>query len=105
LGRSHDGRLFARKVGRKGLLGAGGVDRELDAAVVGILHECAAEEGVLRGSGRLAKRLALLRRERGNGDETDDVFGLRRRIRNHRAAVGVTDRDHRALDLLKDFAR
>jgi hypothetical protein len=68
-----------------------------------VLHECAAEDGVLLGSGRLAKRLALLRRERSNEDETDDVFGLRRRIRDHRAAVGVTDRDHRALDLLKDL--
>jgi hypothetical protein len=81
----------------EGLVELRRIDCELDGGTAGgrvlVRDQSAAEDGVLRRRGDLAEALTLVRSERRHEDEADDVFGMSRGRRDHRAGVRVPDGD------------
>ena len=65
-------------------------------------HQRAVQDAVLRARLDLAEGLAFFGGKRGDVDETDDVLRVGRGVRDHRAAVGVADGEHRSCDLRED---
>jgi hypothetical protein len=81
------------------------IDRELDgrlrAVSVRIVErdECRHQDAVPGGRLHLGETLTILRGERGDEDEADDVRGSGRGVRDHRAAVRVAHREDGPRDL------
>jgi hypothetical protein len=60
------------------------------------------QDAVLGAVRDIPQVFALLRSEGGDVDQADDVRGAGRGVGNDRAAVGVADQQHRAVDLVEE---
>ncbi len=89
--RHRGGRRVFTAIGVEGLRGDAGIDG--DGAVV-VAHQSICEAHGLAARVEIVDRLTGIGAEGAQVDQVRDVVAPERRLRDHHAAVGVTDQDH-----------